>query len=204
MAVRFGLVLMASAIAFKLMALHLGPIGKRLGSEKVFRVLRANEATDRKVLLTTLVALDELYKMVIEIRHFAEDLPFWDTTTSRPKKEIFDIRPFLAHISTIKPYRHVQLCPLRLNKTHWSLPDCNNRIPTFVQAAYQATIHIIQYSIITENIAIWLYNKIVFWPIMHSLIMVMDDYLKAFTGHSNIQDEFWARKPARQQGDPLG
>ncbi|KAJ7725485.1 hypothetical protein B0H16DRAFT_1471863 [Mycena metata] len=82
---------------------------KRLGSGKVFRVLRANEATDRKVLLMTLAALDELYKMGIGIRDFAEDLPFWDTTTSRPKKEIFDIRPFLAHISMMRPYRHVQL-----------------------------------------------------------------------------------------------
>jgi hypothetical protein len=43
----------------------------------------------------TLVALDELYKMDIGIRHFSEDLPFWDTTTSHPKKEIFAPWPII-------------------------------------------------------------------------------------------------------------
>jgi hypothetical protein len=41
--------------------------------------LRADGATDCKMVLTTLVALDELHSLGIEITGFVVDFSFWDT-----------------------------------------------------------------------------------------------------------------------------
>ena len=49
----------------------------------------------------TLIALNELCNLGIEINSLANDFPFWDTKRFWPKKEIFCINPSLAHNSAI-------------------------------------------------------------------------------------------------------
>ena len=59
-------------------------------------------ATNCKMVLTTLVVIDELHSLGIGIRGFADDLPFWDTNAFGLKRKFFTstlpwliIQPFL-------------------------------------------------------------------------------------------------------------